>query len=193
MRLTLSPPIAPPPSPFSSMPHPLQRLARIAVICCTDEASDINRMFRAGQTAEAFAKLDQLLKTRPKDPQLRFLKGVMQADSQRRAEATSTFLQLTIDYPELPEPYNNLAVIHAAQGDYDKARAALEAALRAHPGYAAAHQNLGDVYVQLARQSYAQALQLEPGNPAIPPKLVLLRQLTQPVAAPAAKLAQPTP
>jgi Flp pilus assembly protein TadD len=156
-----------------------------------DDASDVNRMFRAGQTSEAFAKLDQLLKANPKDPALRFLKGVMLADSQRRAEAAATFQQLTVDYPELPEPYNNLAVIHAAQGEYDKARAALEAALRAQPGYAVAHQNLGDVYVQLARQAYTQALHLEPGNTAVPPKLALLRQLTQPVSPPAAKLGQP--
>jgi Flp pilus assembly protein TadD len=177
------------------MPHPLFHLARVAVVCCgalagaalADDASDINRMFRAGQSKEAFARLDKLLTARPKDAQLRFLKGVMLADSQRRAEAANTFLQLTIDYPELPEPYNNLAVIHAAQGDYDKARAALEAALRANPQYGVAHQNLGDVYLQLARLAYTQALQHEPGNPTIAPKLALLRQLTQPVAAPAAK------
>ncbi len=181
------------------MPQALFRLARIAAVCCgaiagaalADDASDINRIFRAGQASEAFAKLDQLLAARPKDPQLRFLKGVLLADSQRRAEAASTFTQLTIDYPELPEPYNNLAVIHAAQGEYDKARAALEAALRANPAYAAAQQNLGDVYLQLARQAYSQALQLEPGNATIPPKLALLRQLTTPMAAPAAKPTQP--
>jgi len=179
--------------------HSLQRITRIAAICCgalasaafADDASDVNRMFRAGQTNEAFARLDQLLKANPKDASLRFLKGVMLADSQRRSEAAATFLQLTVDYPELPEPYNNLAVIHAGQGEYEKARAALEAALRAQPGYAVAHQNLGDVYVQLARQAYTRAVQLEPGNTAVPPKLALLRQLTQPLSPPVGKLGQP--
>jgi len=179
--------------------HALSRLVRIAAICCgawaaaalADDASDINRMFRAGQANEAFARLEQLLKASPKDPQLRFLKGVMLADSRRPAEAAATFEQLSVDYPELPEPYNNLAVIYAARGDYDKARSALEAALRAQPAYAVAQQNLGDVYVQLARQAYSQALQLEPGNVVIPPKLALLRQLTQPVALQGSKTAQP--
>jgi Flp pilus assembly protein TadD len=179
--------------------HALSRFARIAAFCCgalagaalADDASDINRMFRAGQANEAFARLEQLLKANPKDPQLRFLKGVMLADSRRPAEATATFEQLSVDYPELPEPYNNLAVIYASRGEYDKARAALEAALRAQPGYAVAQQNLGDVYVQLARRAYTQALQLEPGNAVIPPKLALLRQLTQPVALQGGKTDQP--
>ena len=174
--------------------------AGVLAVCCAalvlparaDDASDINAQFRAGQTAEAFAKLDQLLQARPKDAQLRFLKGVMLADSQRGAEATSTFLQLTVDYPDLPEPYNNLAVLYAAQGEYDKARAALEAALRAQPSYAVAHQNLGDVYVQLARRSYAQALQLDPsGSAALTPKLALLRQLAKPNTIAPAKSATP--
>jgi tetratricopeptide (TPR) repeat protein len=39
------------------------------------------------------------------------------------------FTKLTDDYPELPEPYNNLAVLYAAAGQYDKARAALEMAI----------------------------------------------------------------
>jgi colicin import membrane protein len=179
--------------------HSLPRIARAVAFCCAalggaalaDDASDINRMFRAGQTSEAFGKLDKLLNANPKDATLRFLKGVMLADSKRTTEAAATFQQLTVDYPELPEPYNNLAVIHAAHGEYDKARAALEAALRAQPGYAVALQNLGDVYLQLARQAYAQALQFEPGNTAVPPKLALLRQLTQPVSPPVGKLGQP--
>ena len=39
------------------------------------------------------------------------------------------FEQLTEDFPELPEPYNNLAVLYAADGQLDRARAALELAL----------------------------------------------------------------
>jgi Flp pilus assembly protein TadD len=172
--------------------HALSRTARIATLCAAafcavalaDDAGEVNRMFRNGQVPEAFAKLEQLLKANPRDPQLRFLKGVMLSDSQRRGEAQAIFEQLSVEYPDLPEPYNNLAVIYAARGEYDKARAALEAALRANPGYAAAHQNLGDVYVQLARQAYSQAQRLEPANPAIAPKLALLRQLTLAPASP---------
>ncbi|MBC7731627.1 MAG: hypothetical protein H7306_06970, partial [Bacteriovorax sp.] len=40
-----------------------------------------------------------------------------------------------------------------------------------------AHENLGDVHAALAGQSYARALQLEPKNVTVPPKLALVREL----------------
>src|SRR2546425_9737176 len=76
----------------------------------------------------------------------------------------SIFTKLTQDYPELPEPYNNLAVIYASQGQYEKARAALEQSIRTHPSYATAYENLGDVYAKLASQAYDKALQLDSSN-----------------------------
>lgn len=168
---------------------PLRILGTVLLACTAvvaaaqpDDSAEVARLFAAGQSAEAFARLDGALAARPRDPQLRFQKGVMLAESQRSDEAAAVFTQLSVDYPELPEPYNNLAVIQAAQGDFDKARASLEAALRAQPAYAVAHQNLGDIYTQLARGSYARALQLDPSNRTIPPKLALLREIITPVA-----------
>ena len=79
-------------------------------------------------------------------------------------EATGVFLKLTEEAPELPEPYNNLAVIYAQQKQYDKAKAALEMAIRTHPSYAVAHENLGDLYAKMARQAYDRALQIDAGN-----------------------------
>ena len=153
----------------------LRALGILAIGCAVlagaaraDDLSEINRLFSSGHSNDAFTR--------------RFLKGVLLAESQRHAEAAAVFEQLNSDYPDMPEPYNNLAVIYAAQGQYDQARAALEAALRAQPNYAVAHQNLGDIYVQLARLSYAQALKLDAGNAAIPPKLALLREIVKPVA-----------
>lgn len=148
-----------------------------------DEAGEIDRLFAAGHAGEAFARLDKLLADKPRDPQLRLLKGVLLAESRRQAEAAAVFTQLSVDYPEMPEPYNNLAVIHAERGDFDKARAALEAALRAQPAYAVAHTNLGDVHVQLARLSYERALEINPADTAIAPKLRLLRDIVKPAEA----------
>ena len=92
------------------------------------------------------------------------------------------FLKLTEDYPELPEPYNNLAVLYASQSQYDKARAALEMAIRTNPSYATAHENLGDVYAKLASQAYSKALQLDSNNAGVQPKLALIRDLFAPSA-----------
>jgi len=147
-----------------------------------DESGEITRMFADGQSMEALARIDRAIAAQPRDPKLQFQKAVMLGELKRTDEAAEIYTQLTIDHAELPEPYNNLAVIHAARGDLDQARAMLEGALRAQPGYAAAHQNLGDVYVQLAQRAYTQALQADPSNRDIAPKLVQLRELVTPVA-----------
>jgi Flp pilus assembly protein TadD len=145
-------------------------------------------MAKQGRAAEALAKADAYIASKPRDPQMRFLRGVILSEQGKQAEATAAFVQLTQEFPELPEPYNNLAGLYAAQSQFDLARAALETAIRLNPSYATAHENLGDVYVRLAAQSYARAQQLDKGNKTIAPKLVTLREvfLPKPVAPPAA-------
>ena len=159
----------------------LRLLTLASALCCAvayaNEYTDISQLISAGKLSEAMVKVDQYLSARPKDPQLRFLKGVIQRDSGKTVDATSTFTRLIEDYPELPEPYNNLAVLYASQNQFDKARLALEVAIRTNPGYATAHENLGDVYAKLASQAYSKALQLHTTNPALSNKLAILSEL----------------
>ena len=161
------------------------RLLTLAGACTAlsshaDDYTDVSTLLRANKFPEAMTKVEGLLTTKPADPQLRFLKGVIQRNLGKPAEAIVTFTKLTEDHPELPEPYNNLAVLYAGQGDYDKARVALEMAIRTNPSYATAHENIGDVYARLASQAYNKALQLDNSNPAVPPKLALIRELFKP-------------
>ncbi|HET7774118.1 MAG TPA: tetratricopeptide repeat protein [Burkholderiaceae bacterium] len=142
-----------------------------------DDAGDIQRMMRAGQLNEALQRVDAGLASRPKDAQLRFTRGIILTELKRTNEAIDAFLKLTEDVPELPEPYNNLAVLYGTQGQYDKARAALEMAIRLNPSYATAHENLGDVYARLASQAYDKALQLDSGNTRAQVKLSMVREL----------------
>jgi Flp pilus assembly protein TadD len=132
---------------------------------------------KSGKYEQAIATADRFITAKPRDPQMRFLKGVAQAEAGKAADAIATYTQLTQDYPELPEPYNNLAALQAAQGQFDKAREALEGAVRANPNYATAHENLGDVYTRLATQSYTKAQQLDANNATVAPKLAMSRQL----------------
>jgi tetratricopeptide (TPR) repeat protein len=172
----------------------------LSSVAMADETADINRLVKSGQTAEALNKVDQVLAGKPRDPQMRFLKGVLLTESGKSNDAVSVFVKLTEDFPELPEPYNNLAVLYAGQNQFDKARTALEMAIRTNPSYATAHENLGDVYAKLASQSYSKALQLDGSNAGVPPKLALIRNLfapsdakggARPVAMPAAPVAKP--
>jgi Flp pilus assembly protein TadD len=157
-----------------------------AFAALVDELGEVTRLHHAGQSSAALERADKYLATKPRDAQMRFLKSVVLADTGRGDEAIAMLQQLAQDYPELPEPHNNLAAIHAARGDYAKARSELEESLRLSPGYATAQENLGDVYAALAGQAYARAQQLEPANGALPRKLDLIRQLTASAVAGAA-------
>ncbi|MFJ3045240.1 tetratricopeptide repeat protein [Herbaspirillum chlorophenolicum] len=151
--------------------------ALFAIPAHASEMSDINKLMRSGQYADALTKTDAVLAKHPRDAQMRFTKGLILAEQNRSAEAIAVFTKLTEDFPDLPEPYNNLAVLYAANGQYDKARAALDMAMRTNPTYATALENLGDVYAKLASQAYDKALQIDPGNNVPQPKLTLLRSL----------------
>jgi tetratricopeptide (TPR) repeat protein len=190
---------------FGSRTRQVMRVGTLAFLVGTslahaqpDPYADVSRLVRAGQLTEAMAKADQYLASKPRDPQMRFIKGVIQSESGKMNEAIATFSKLTEDFPELPEPYNNLAVLYAAQGQFDKARSVLEMAIRTHPSYATAHENLGDVYAKLASQAYSKALQLDAGNAAVSPKLSLIRSLfsqepKKDRAAPATPVAEAKP
>ena len=159
-----------------------------------------------GQFEQALSRLDSHLRSAPQDAEARFTRGLVLVRLNRNDDAAKAFAELTRDYPHLPEPYNNLAVIYAQQGDYDKARDALEAALATHPSYPVAHENLGDIYAALAAAAYNRALSLDPNNAAVKAKLGLITQLdsladsgatiaarsepAEPAATPAAAAAQ---
>jgi tetratricopeptide (TPR) repeat protein len=142
-----------------------------------DNLPEVQRLIKQGQYPQALEKVDAYLSNKPKDAQGRFLKGLIYTEMNKPVEAIAVFTKLTEDYPELPEPYNNLAVLYAQQKQYDKARTALEMAIRTHPSYAIAYENLGDIYAKLASQAYDKALQLDNANAATQNKLALIRDL----------------
>jgi tetratricopeptide (TPR) repeat protein len=160
---------APPPDSFGRTETATPGLSR--------ELAEANGMIREGQYVTALAKIDDVLAKDARNPQARFLKGIVQTDLGDADEAAATFQALTEDFPELPEPHNNLAVIWAQQGRYDKAKTELELALAAHPDYAIAHENLGDIYTRLAGSEYDRALALDKTNKSAQAKLALVREL----------------
>ena len=162
--------------------------ARAAI---ADELGEVTRLHHAGQTEAALARADKTLQTSPKDAQMRFLKSVILADTGKTAEAQTILQQLVEEYPELAEPHNNLAALYAQSGDYGRSRSELEETLRLKPGYAPAQENLGDVHVLLAAQSYAKALRLEPSSASLPKKIALVRQIVADPARPTAAPARP--
>jgi tetratricopeptide (TPR) repeat protein len=167
----------------------LIRFSHLATLCacalllcfsfsaCADEVQDISKLFKQGKQEQALGRVNTYLGAKPKDAQARFLKGLILTELDKTDDAIRIFSGLTEDFPELPEPYNNLAVLYASQGQYDKARISLEMAIRTHPSYATAHENLGDIYAKMASQAYDRALQLDHGNTGTQTKLAMVKDI----------------
>lgn len=157
-----------------------------------DNLKDISQLAsQPNQQAVALERVNAYIVANPKDVQALFIKGVILAEMNRRDEAIKVFTEITEKSPNLPEPYNNLAVLYADQGKYDKARLALENAIKTHPSYATAHENLGDIYARMASDSYDKALQLDSSNTRAQNKLALIKDLFSGTRKPPATTTKP--
>ncbi|WP_245916306.1 tetratricopeptide repeat protein [Candidatus Pandoraea novymonadis] len=126
--------------------------------------SEINQHIKAHHYSDALRAANVHVKKYPRDAQVLLTRGLILMELKFHQEAIDVFVALTQDFPELPEPYNNLAAAYAYQGAFDKARDALETAIRVHPNFAVAYENLGDVYVKLAYKAYLRAQQIFPST-----------------------------
>jgi Flp pilus assembly protein TadD len=152
-------------------------LAALTPFAGAQTLADIQNLMKDGKMPQALEQADRYIASRPRDAQGPFMKGVILSEMGRPQDAIKVFTELTEAFPELPEPYNNLAVLYARQKQYDKAQTALEMAIRTHPDYAIAHENLGDVYAKLASRAYDKALQLDSSNKAAQTKLKRANEL----------------
>lgn len=143
----------------------------------SEALKEISMLSNQGNQAAALDKVNSYLKRNPKDAEALFMKGVILVELGQNDNAISTFNNLTNEFPNLPEPYNNLAVLYADKGDYDKARRSLEKAIKTHPSYATAHENLGDIYARLASEAYNKAFKLDSSNARAQNKLSMITDL----------------
>ena len=144
---------------------------------CKADIKLINKLIEDKNYEQAQIEINALLKSDSDNPQLLFINGVLLSENNKVDEAIKVFESLTKTHPNLPEPYNNLAVLYAQQGDFPKAKHALEQSIKTHPSYATAHINLGDLYTRMASESYNQALQIDGSNKSAKTKLSLIKKL----------------
>lgn len=132
----------------------------------SEAVARLEAMIGDGRAGAAVTEIDNRLRQREAsgisgvDARLLFLKGRALAAGNRLDEAAAVYQRMTTDFPELPEPWNNLAAIHAARGQLDRAAEALRMALLTNPRYGAAQANLADVYLMLAERAYGDAARL---------------------------------
>ena len=140
---------------------------------------EVQKSLARRDTVNALKLINDYLQNQPRDPQMRFWKARLLEQDKRTDEAFDIYVQLSQDYPELPEVQNNLGVLLAARGKIDEAKQAFEHALRNNPQYATAHENLGDVLLHQAKQSFDKAKQLNANSRSVQEKLQALQPALQ--------------
>ncbi len=118
---------------------------------------DIQKLLSQNRFQEALPKIESLLSNTPDDVELRFLHATTLSELDQPEKAINIYEAIISEYPTLPEPRNNLAVLYAKQQGFEKAEGALQSALNTHPSYATAHENLSDIYKALASVAYNKA------------------------------------
>lgn len=154
-------------------------------------SAEVSKLLEQGKLSEAAQRAQNGLKQNASDVQLRFLQGVIATEQRKYDQAIQIFTALTQEFPAMPEPYNNLAVLYAAKGEDRKAAQVLEQAIRTNSSYATAHENLGDLYARMASDAYAKALQLDGSRKPEQPKLSLIKQIAATGPATAAASTKP--
>ncbi|MDR5813818.1 tetratricopeptide repeat protein [Caballeronia sp. LZ033] len=147
-----------------------------------DDTPQIDSAIANKDWSAALTQLDARIASHPRDVQAKFKRATVLARLNRDDDAIAAFTELTQAYPELPEPYNNLAALYAKKGRYDDARVALETAVKANPGYALAYDNLGDLYLRLASESYKRAQTLGSKSPLTARRIAAIQNIYTPPA-----------
>jgi tetratricopeptide (TPR) repeat protein len=136
-----------------------------------DATEDIEALIQNKQWVQAQRLLQTELDRKApsaQSPQWRLLGSQVMAGMGQTQDAIKTLQALIQEFPELPEPYNNLGVLLAAQGNYEAANEALLSAIQARPNYKIALQNLGDLYTAMAQQAYTKAKGLADDKSLLP-------------------------
>ena len=154
-------------------------MAWLAPLAWADVYDDVERLIRNGQYERASEQSDARLKTAPNDPQMRLLSSRILDAQGKTDEAQGVLESLTLAFPELPEPHNNLAVLYARQGRTTEAMASLNKALLARPDYTVALENLGDLHLGLALQAYQRAAAVPEAPAQIQRKATAIAPLLQ--------------
>jgi tetratricopeptide (TPR) repeat protein len=126
---------------------------------------DVERLIKARKYQDAINLINSQIKENPRNVQIRFIKARLQIELRQWDAAKKTLIEITQQFPELPEPYNNLAALAANQGNWIEARDYLELALKIRPSYAIASANLGEIYIRLGAQAYTNAARGTQLNP----------------------------
>jgi len=138
---------------------------------------EIKVLLKNGSYDDAETLTNQSIENNLNNPELLFYRGIIETNQGEKNQAIDTFRDLTERFPQLPEPFNNLAVLYAEKGQFRLAKEILEQAIKTNPSYLTAHINLGDIFTKMASEAYNKALEIDKSNNIAITKLSMITQL----------------
>lgn len=142
-----------------------------------DFSPKVEELLRDGRNDDAAELAEIGYQRNPSNVKLKFLRAVALDGLNRQEDAAILLREITRSHPEIPEPYNNLAVIEAGFGNLEEAQRLLKKALQLNPKFALARKNLADIYLSLAREGYEAAAESFPANKTVAKRLKTLNEL----------------
>lgn len=137
----------------------------LAFPCLADSLEELQLLVEQKKYSTAIQSAEKLLAHQGQHPRVMFLTAYAYQMNRQIDKAESLYRQLISEYPNLPEPRNNLAMIYQDRGDYDAASKLLVEAIETHNSYATAYRNLSRIYKGIASEAYRRALS-ESSEPA---------------------------
>ena len=148
-----------------------------ATISAQSNIDEIKLLLTKGKYSSAETLVNNDIDNNLNNPELLFYRGIIETNLGKNNKAIDTFRELTERFPELPEPFNNLAVLYAEKGQFRLAKEILEQAIKTNPSYLTAHINLGDIFTKMASEAYNKALEIDKTNNVAITKLSMITQL----------------
>ena len=152
-------------------------LAFTTISFAQTDINEIKLLLKNGKYKIAENIINGAIEENFNNPEILFYKGIIETNLGKTNQAIDTFRGLTERFPELPEPFNNLAVLYAEKGQFRLAKEILEQAIKTNPSYLTAHINLGDIFTKMASEAYNKALEIDKSNNIAITKLSMITQL----------------
>ena len=147
------------------------------ILIAESNIEKIKLLLKQGKYENAESIIKETIEYNLNNPEILFYRGIIQTNLGKTNQAIDTFRDLTERFPELPEPFNNLAVLYAEKGQFRLAKEILEQAIKTNPSYLTAHINLGDIFTKMASEAYNKALEIDKSNNIAITKLSMITQL----------------
>jgi len=147
------------------------------ILIAESNTEKIKLLLKQGKYENAESIIKETIEYNLNNPEILFYRGIIQTNLGKTNQAIDTFRDLTERFPELPEPFNNLAVLYAEKGQFRLAKEILEQAIKTNPSYLTAHINLGDIFTKMASEAYNKALEIDKSNNIAITKLSMITQL----------------